>query len=189
VRSADNTITGWSFGGVVAYEISLQLAKMGIQVQGIVLIDSPSPINHVPLSDSVIDSVLTLESRTGAGSKLGRLVKTQFVMNAHMLGKYDPRATCGRCPTLVFLRSREGYNPPNILDVPNWLAHRKDPKLASAGWETIVGKPIRVIDIPGHHFQPFETSNVRDLCLLLIYITHMQSTLDRGSFPPHGRWM
>ena len=145
----------------MAYEVSLQLAKRGVQVQGVLLIDSPSPINHIPLSESVIDSVLALQTRR-AGSKLEGLVKAQFVMNARMLGKYNPRATSEHSPSLklVLLRSKEGYDPPSISGTPTWLTDRKNPKSASAGWETIAGEPIKVMDIPGHHFQPFEASHV-----------------------------
>ncbi|KAJ7605013.1 Alpha/Beta hydrolase protein [Roridomyces roridus] len=39
---------GWSFGGVAAYEIALQLANRGVAVKGIVLIDSPCPGDHNP---------------------------------------------------------------------------------------------------------------------------------------------
>lgn len=99
-------------------------------------------------------------------------MKAQFAMNARMLGKYNPRATSEPSPTLVLLRSKERYDPPNILDIPTWLVDRNDPKLASSGWETIAGAPIEVIDIPGHHFQPFETSHVRNMCLLFIPVTH-----------------
>lgn len=184
----DTTPIGWSFGGVVAYEVSLQLAKQGVRVQGVLLIDSPSPIDHVPLSDSVIDSVLSPEARK-SGNKLGKLVKAQFVMNTRMLGRYVPRTTDEYCPTLVFLRSREGYNPSNMLEVPAWLADRQDPKLISASWETIAGEPIKVIDIPGHHFQPFETSNVRDLLPSSQPCNSYAPNLDRRSFPTHSRWM
>ena len=160
VQSAHLINTGWSFGGVVAYEISVQLAKKGVEVRGILLIDSPCPINHVPLPDAVVDSVLALEGRR-SDSDLGRLVKAQFFLNSRMLGQYDPPKNDRRCPTLVLLRSKEGYDPPNISDVPTWLVDRNDPKVASAEWEMIAGEPIKVLDIPGHHFQPFEKANVR----------------------------
>ncbi|KAF8881857.1 beta-ketoacyl synthase [Infundibulicybe gibba] len=153
---------GWSFGGVAAYETSLQLAKKGIHVQGILLIDSPSPINHVPLSDSLIDSVVNLDARSAA-SELGRLVKTQFAMNARMLGRYSPHTTGGPCPPLVMLRSSEGYNPPGVADVPIWLADRSDPHLATVGWEELAKASVKILDIPGHHFQPFHPSNIGDV--------------------------
>lgn len=144
---------------MAAYETSLQLAKKGIKTQGILLIDSPSPINHVPLSDSLINSVVNLDSRS-ANSDLGRLVKAQFAMNARMLGEYDPRATGGSCPPLVLLRSSEGFNPSGVSDVPIWLANREDSKIATVGWDTLAPKPVEVLDIPGNHFTPFYPTNV-----------------------------
>jgi thioesterase domain-containing protein len=152
-------VPGWSFGGVAAYETALQLTKRGVRVQGLLLIDSPSPINHVPLSDALIDSVLNLEARS-AGSEIGRLMKAQFSMNARMLGEYDPHETGGPCPPIVLLRSREGYNPSRISDVPPWLSDRANVTLATAGWDTLCETPLKVLDIPGHHFQPFHPSNV-----------------------------
>ncbi|KAI0055306.1 polyketide synthase [Artomyces pyxidatus] len=150
---------GWSFGGVVAFEAARQLLKKGIAVKGVVLIDSPSPLNHVPLSDSLIDSVAKLDGRNTM-SDVGLLVKRQFQMNSRMLGKYDPLAGGGPYPPLVLLRSSEGYNPAGVVDVPLWLADRSDPRQAVAGWETIVGTSVKVIDMPGHHFNPFHTSNI-----------------------------
>jgi len=132
---------------------------MGIKTQGILLIDSPSPINHVPLSDALIESVVNLDSRS-ANSDLGRLVKAQFAMNARMLGKYNPYATRGTCPPLVLLRSSEGFNPSGVPDVPIWLADRSDPSIATAGWDSLASEPLKVLDIPGHHFTPFYPANV-----------------------------
>lgn len=50
---------GWSFGGIVAFEAARQLLAQGREVRGVLLIDSPSPIDHVPLSDSLIQGILS----------------------------------------------------------------------------------------------------------------------------------
>ncbi|KAA1479595.1 alpha/beta-hydrolase, partial [Dentipellis sp. KUC8613] len=150
---------GWSFGGVVAFEAARQLMKKGVAVKGVLLIDSPSPVNHVPLSDALLDSVAKLDGRN-AGTDIGRLVKTQFQMNSRMLGRYDPLAAGGPFPPIVLLRSSEGFNPAGVSDVPKWLADRSDRTQAAAGWEKVVGTSIKVLDIPGHHFQPFHPDNV-----------------------------
>ncbi|KAJ7160342.1 putative polyketide synthase [Mycena filopes] len=157
---------GWSFGGVAAYEIALQLTSRGVQVKGILIIDSPSPSNHVPLSDSLIDTVLDLDVRAGR-SELSALVKKQFSMNAHMLGKYVPHATASLCPPLVLLRSSEGYHPAGVAaaDVPVWLADRSDPQTSVAGWQSLAHCSVKVLDIPGHHFQAFHPSNIAELSL------------------------
>ncbi|PBK92884.1 putative polyketide synthase [Armillaria gallica] len=150
---------GWSFGGVAAYETALQLQKQGITVKGILLVDSPNPINHVPLSKSLIAAAVQLDSRSSA-SEVGQLVKKQFAMNAAMLKDYDPRATHGVCPPVVLLRSSEGFNPEGVADVPRWLADRSDAKNATTGWDTLTPSPVKVFDIPGNHFQPFTTANI-----------------------------
>jgi hypothetical protein len=63
----------------------------------------------------------------------------------------------------VFLRSSEGFNPAGVPDIPVWLSDRSDPRQAVAGWETVVGAPVSVYDIPGHHFEPFNSQNVSPL--------------------------
>jgi hypothetical protein len=100
---------------------------------------------------------MNLETRS-ANSELGSLVKTQFEMNARMLGKYNPYATGGVCPPLALLRSIEGYSPSNVADVPIWLSDRSNTSGAAAGWDTFA--TVQVLDIPGHHFQAFHPSNV-----------------------------
>ncbi|RDB14789.1 Non-reducing polyketide synthase terA [Hypsizygus marmoreus] len=163
-RSTGSLILGgWSFGGVVAYEIAHQLKKRGVQVQGILLIDSPSPINHVPLSNSLIDSVISLNSGT-SDSELRKLVKTQFTMNAGLLEEYQASAeNLHHCPPLVLLRSSEGFCPSGMYDVPLWLSNRSDPQDVSAGWESLAGGAVKVMDIPGDHFQPFHSSNIYEV--------------------------
>ncbi|KAJ6479893.1 putative polyketide synthase [Mycena vitilis] len=155
---------GWSFGAVVAYEIALQLTSRGIQVKGILLIDPPSPISSVPLSDSLIDTVIDLDPRM-AGSELGAMVKKQLSMNASMLGKYVPHATASVCPPLVLLRSSEGFKPAGVEGIPTWLSDRSDPHTSVAGWQSLAHCSVKVLDIPGNHFQPFRSSNIAEVSL------------------------
>lgn len=155
-------------------------------MKGILLIDSPSPIDHVPLSDSLIESVVNLDARSAA-SELAKLVKTQFAMNARMLGRYNPHSSGGTCPPLVMLRSSEGYNPPGVLDVPVWLSNRHDVGLATTGWDTLSSKPIEVFDIPGHHFQPFHPSNVRMIMSINLETVSNQFLTDKRCFAAHNR--
>ncbi|KIK52832.1 polyketide synthase [Collybiopsis luxurians FD-317 M1] len=150
---------GWSFGGVVAYEISLQLAKRNVEVKGVVLIDSPNPVGHTPLPNTLIKSVARYDRKTGP-VEIGRLVQTQFTMNANLLGSYDPFTTGGDCPPLAFLRSSTGYNEKSIAEIPSWLADRSDPGTAIEGWAVLSKNPIKMWDIPGHHFQAFDNNNI-----------------------------
>ncbi|THH20593.1 hypothetical protein EW146_g801 [Bondarzewia mesenterica] len=151
---------GWSFGGVVAFEAACQLLKKGACVKGVVLIDSPCPLNHVPLSDALLETVARLAGRNSE-SHVGRLVKNQFQINSRMLGRYNPISGSGPYPRLVLLRSEQGFKSAGISDMPRWLADRSNPHEAVAGWQSLVGEAVKAFDIPGNHFQPFHTSNTR----------------------------
>ena len=157
--------TGWSFGGIIAFEVARQLLNDGVAVKGVVLIDSPNPLNHVPLSDELIDSIVKLSDPSSASSnRISFLVKRQFQMNSQILFNYNPAMGSGPYPQPVLLRSREDYCPSGGLEVPEWLFRRSDvvDRLSAiAGWEKIVGAPVKCIDIEGNHFQPFQSPYVR----------------------------
>ena len=161
------SIIGWSFGGVVAYEIAKQLSVAGVEVKGLLLIDSPSPMNHVPLPTALLDRIAGLDARIQAGSEVHRLMKSQFEFNTQLLGRYSPKIDERFTPPkTAFLRSREGFNPSGLppgVVIPRWLSDRNNSKQIVDGWEKLVGQPVRVWDIPGHHFQPFDLSNVSNL--------------------------
>ncbi|KAJ3856279.1 polyketide beta-ketoacyl-synthase [Lentinula lateritia] len=158
--STGTILLGWSFGGVVAYEVALQLAKRGVNTKGIILIDAPNPIGHVPLSDTLIKTIARYDRKNGP-VEIGKLVRTQFAMNAQLLSAYDPHETGGVCPPLVFLRSESGYAAEGIqvADIPSWLLDRSDPSTTIAGWSEL-SSSVKVWDIPGHHFQAFDNTNV-----------------------------
>ncbi|KAJ3514348.1 hypothetical protein NLJ89_g2425 [Agrocybe chaxingu] len=154
-------IGGWSFGGVVAFEVAKTLHSRLVPVRGVVLIDSPDPFTHVSLPPSVIDSVLALKD---LDPEIISLCKHQFTMSDKLLSKYDPYETrnYGPPPQLMFLRSTDGFNlsPHNQENVPSWLSDRRRVASMTHGWELLAGAPIKVLDIPGNHFQPFEPQNV-----------------------------
>ncbi|KAF8330663.1 putative polyketide synthase [Amanita rubescens] len=157
---------GWSLGGIVAYEMCHQLRARGVDVRGILLIDAPDPLTHVPLPESVINSVVNLDSR-GHGTELKRRIKMQFNMNTKMLASFRPRSLDTSCPPMVYLRSRDGFYNPSIPDVPRWLSDRDDPDSATRGWRMLTSAPLMTLDIPGHHFNPFHATNVKEVSAVI----------------------
>ncbi|KAI5898805.1 ketoacyl-synt-domain-containing protein [Schizophyllum commune H4-8] len=151
---------GWSFGGVVAYEAACLLAAQGVAVRGVILIDSPSPSGHVPLSPEVIEVAIGLNGGVGAKT-LRPLLEAQFARNARLLAEYEPARNRVE-PRLAFLRCRDGFSSPSLTKgVPLWLADRSDDNQEIVGaWESHVGSPMKVWDIPGHHFEPFLPKNI-----------------------------
>lgn len=150
---------GWSFGGIVAFEVARQLRARSMIVKGIILIDSPSPLLHVPMPLALIKHVL--DDTGSAGPELRLLCKNQFITNAQLMNHYTPEALNNETLPVVFLSCKQPYNPPECSDVPAWFFDRGDPMSAVCGWDTIIGRSIEIFEIPGHHFAPFMPENVR----------------------------
>jgi thioesterase domain-containing protein/acyl carrier protein len=157
-KSDQIIIGGWSFGGVVAFETAKRLAQNGVRVHGIVLIDSPCPGKHVPLSSSVIDHVTKSHSR-GIDSGTISLFADQFKESSRMLSVYHPSREGKVEVPIVLLRSSEGYAPPG-LDVPSWLQHRGSESAVVGEWEALARSPVKTWSIPGDHFSPFNPENI-----------------------------
>ncbi|KAG1818621.1 putative polyketide synthase [Suillus subaureus] len=157
-KSDQIIIGGWSFGGVVAFETAKRLAQNGVRVRGIVLIDSPCPGKHVPLSSSVIDHVTMSHSR-GIDSGTISLVAEQFKESSRLLSVYKPSREGKLEVPIVLLRSSEGYAPPG-LDVPHWLQYRGSEGAVVGEWEALTRSPVKTWSIPGDHFAPFNPENI-----------------------------
>ncbi|KAI1131887.1 putative polyketide synthase [Nemania abortiva] len=158
-------VGGWSFGGVVAFEAARRLKEMGHAVIGVILIDSPPPIHHQPLSLRLIDAVVQQDNlpSTETGKAIQALIRKSFTACASLLGAFSPRTVAGLpVPSLYLLRSREGWryptNPHVMTDV--WIQDRSDPRAAVEGWEQLSQSKIRWEDIPGDHFRVFDKANV-----------------------------
>ncbi|MGE7828259.1 amino acid adenylation domain-containing protein [Paenibacillus sp. NPDC093718] len=45
-------VGGWSSGGLIAYEMAVQLQEQGRQVEGVIIVDSPAPLVHEPIEEA-----------------------------------------------------------------------------------------------------------------------------------------
>ncbi|KAG7451653.1 ketoacyl-synt-domain-containing protein, partial [Guyanagaster necrorhizus] len=153
---------GWSFGGVVGFEAARQLMKRGVPVKGVVLIDSPFPVDHVPSSNEFMAVTAGAFTR-GGRTPIGRMMWKQLQQNAPLLKTYDPRIAGGPYPPLVLLHNKEGIPPDAFLPypVPRWMSEKgMDPCLLADDWSGLVGASIKVIHLPGTHFTTFATPHV-----------------------------
>ena len=138
------------------------MMEEGLDVKGVVLIDAPCPVDHVPLPAALLDHVITQgkssRSETGTVGSISR----QFKKSSELLMGYSP-SSGGPHPRVAFLRSREGMKVESESvreKVPVWLADRDKPEATVSGWETLLKGKLRWWDIPGDHFQPFLPENV-----------------------------
>ncbi|KAF8549493.1 putative polyketide synthase [Imleria badia] len=160
---------GWSFGGVVAFEIARILIARGVRIQGVVLIDSPFPSAPPLLSDSLIDRLLRDQERT-LDSSMTALVVRQFKQSTALLDGYVPTVR-DAAVSLAFLRCTAGFFPDDVEDVPAWFRERDDAGRGGGWivepWGSLVGGAIPVWDVPGHHFEPLSRVHVEETSVQL----------------------
>ncbi|KAF8548684.1 alpha/beta-hydrolase [Imleria badia] len=160
---------GWSFEGVVAFEIARILIARGAKVQCVVLIDSPFPSAPPLLSDSLVEHLIRDKERT-VDSSTTALVVRQFRRNTALLDGYLPSAGDGEV-SLAFLRCTAGFCPDDVEDVPAWFCERDDAGRGGGWivepWGSLVGGAIPVWDVPGHHFEPFPRVHVEETSVQL----------------------
>lgn len=161
---------GWSIGGVIAFEVARQLIASGINVRGLVLIDSPHPETTTPLSQEVIDAAFSTKTSPTRAMELARSC-IQHATAA--LVEYDPLASPAKTvlpKKAVMLRSREAFNVQNVdfsSQSGKFLAERGDPATMVQEWERLLGTKVPVLDIPGNHFEPFDPRYVSIVSLVL----------------------
>lgn len=171
---------GWSFGGVVAFEVARRLLTRGHHIVGTVLIDAPAPLKHQPLPPAIIDAVTSIqESSRSASTEATRaaryFVRRSFASCANLLGsfqtpklpstrsQYMPHGSEAPIPRVFLLISQEGWRHPTDAAFMEhiWLQDRSDPRTSITGWETVTGcNSIPWVAIPGNHFQAFDPANI-----------------------------
>ena len=163
---------GWSFGGVLAFEVSRQLSKRGKTVKGVVLIDSPVPIDHQGLPAEVISYVLAKGSGgsgpraiSSAAKEARATIDTQFKRHASMLQNYHPLLASengAEDAPCVILRCVETLDTEKLCGVSYpWLSDSNFSKETVKKWEEVIGRHIPVIELECAHFDVFESSNIK----------------------------
>ena len=172
-------ISGWSFGGVVAFEAAQQLMANGFEVKGLILIDSPNPIDHEPLPNEVIASILKPSGQSHALTNNAAL-REEFQVNASLLEIYKAvsfsKTNRPRLKT-VMLRSQDVLDTESLCGVRyDWLSSQDARAAAIIDWEELVGGHVEVLPIPGNHFEAFLQKNVSSLSFryisLLVFSTN-----------------
>jgi thioesterase domain-containing protein len=156
---------GWSFGGVVAFETAQHLRRLGKDVKGVILIDSPCPKDHQPLPQEVVRHILKpmTANNNAASQKSAASVATQFEQHARMLGQYQPPKDTSDIP-YVMLQSELTFDTSGQCGVKYpWLEDQRARSQAIDGWQELLGRKVKTLKIPGDHFQPFTPECIGDV--------------------------
>jgi thioesterase domain-containing protein len=155
-------LIGWSFGGVVAFEVGCLMMKDGFDVKGVVLVDAPCPTDHVHLPATLVNHIVIQGNPSRSETEAMGTVKEQLRKSSELLRRHS-LSSDGPYPRVVFLRSREGVKAEsgsNQGKIPLWLADREEPETTTSGWGTLLKEKLKRWDLPGDHFQPFMPENV-----------------------------
>lgn len=133
-----------------------------IQANGLILIDTPFPVNHQALPDSITSYV---SGKYAPTTEYGRIqqerLQAQFQANANMLEYFDPPRSGLACQVLM-LRNSESFDSLGLCGVKYpWLANLEARNTALQQWKDLVKqKDAEVLNIPGNHFEVFLPKNV-----------------------------
>ncbi|CDO73915.1 hypothetical protein BN946_scf185016.g72 [Trametes cinnabarina] len=180
---------GWSFGGVVAFELVKQLERLGVPVKGLILIDAPAPQTQSPLPDWLINNLVTRilgpSSSTRAAHtddvqvewKQAEELAIQMRVSTRALVAYNPelRDMPTTRPTGVrvfYLRATDAVDEEMLSasggeELPErvraFLTKRGDDWTMSQ-WAKALGAPnVEVAEVPGDHFSMFDYANTQNL--------------------------
>jgi len=166
------TIGGWSAGGVVAYEVTRQLAELAKTnpgknwyVERLILIDAPCPIALEPLPSRLhhfFDEIGLLGTGTG---KTPTWLLPHFEYSIKALQDYEPvlmKDKPFQAPPTLLIWARDGVcknpddpRPPPQDDDPKsmkWLLENRT-DFGTNGWERLLGEEnCKMVSIDGNHF-------------------------------------
>lgn len=171
----------------MAFEAAQQLTALGVNVKGLVLIDSPSPLKHEPLPAAIISGITKSIGQLEHLSSASRFrLEEEFLSNASLLGIYEPesfpQATGSRLKTIM-LRSQETLDTESLWHVRyDWLSRQDTRDAAVFAWQKLVGGHVEVLPIPGNHFESFlkDKVSVSVAFLPLPCLSSLEQRTDQG---------
>lgn len=144
------SIGGWSFGGVVAYEMASIFKRENILVETVIMIDSfnLSRIKYKPCTeDDILYNLKALNIDPERAD--AKYFKSEFIHNEKLLMNYKPSPYYGKVALL------KAQNPTSAQDYMH--------KLPYNGWRVSKNMQFTKIIIPGDHNQFFSSIYIKDL--------------------------
>ncbi|PWN49478.1 ketoacyl-synt-domain-containing protein [Violaceomyces palustris] len=158
-------VGGWSFGGVVSYEMVRQLTRSGIKVEALLLLDSPCPQKMPALPHTIIDWALGSNALAGLGIKKFSPTMTEHFRKAiSTLSQYNPPSLGSELGLKVALLTAVqgvGADPKEVVntnETVEWLfSSRKG--LGAHGWDKLCSQEsVDVVEFEANHFTMMERS-------------------------------
>lgn len=175
---------GWSAGGFFALETTRKFLEQGDEVQNVVLIDSPCPLDHEPMPLELLECLLIHNVVGGKtcpdarGVALTRL-RESFQRTIKALKRYRPSpldANRYPLPKTAIIWAKDGVEealPSDDVDrlldgssIARFLLERRN-DCGPCGWEKLTSGEIISSFIIGHHFSIVQKPFCSELSRLL----------------------
>jgi amino acid adenylation domain-containing protein len=171
-------VAGWSFGGIVAYEIATQLLGVGETVGFVGMYDSGAPIHRSAADLLQVDEVTALMTVTGHEPQATLDLLTPLaaardldgmILVCRRLGLISPdidEETVYRYLRVCAanLRAKARYLPTrNGLAVTMFCSADAVNTDQTLGWGALLDTEITVYNVPGNHVTMVQTPHVHDL--------------------------
>ncbi|MFI6019882.1 amino acid adenylation domain-containing protein [Streptomyces sp. NPDC051287] len=190
---------GWSFGGVVAFEMAVRLERAGREVGALVLLDSPVPGSADLVGD---EDVL---SRFGADAGLSsdemddlddNALIAALVRQSHQDGRLPDRIESTAVRRMVEVARANGeaagrYRPGavvhadvHLLTVSESHPTLKSPDVDPGAWQALTRGRVRTVPVPGNHHDMVHPPHVAELAARIAEIVGPHQTAGRPAGPP-----
>ncbi|KAJ5379344.1 polyketide synthase [Penicillium cosmopolitanum] len=168
---------GWSAGGVLAYAVACQLIEIEEEIEALLLIDSPCPINLQPLPSELLHFVDSLGLLGVQGSAPNWLIP-HFEASVRNLADFIPYPMDPEeAPRTHIIWASDGLvSESDEKQFPRSDAEAKSVKfllddrqsLGTYGWEKLIGSEnISVEFMEGNHFTMIREPKVKQLPTIL----------------------
>ncbi|ASS75391.1 hypothetical protein CIG75_10575 [Tumebacillus algifaecis] len=177
---------GWSFGGVVAFEMARQLQASGEEVAMLALFDSFAPVSLYRRSAAKGDADLLhgflRDLLATAGSEAGGQLEQLFTAHGTLDGLWPSLRAQGMAPEELDLpglkklfrlyeanvRAQEQYAPAQSVSVRTLLLLANGGALdaddhPTLGWSTLIDAPIQLASAAGDHYALLQAPDVEVL--------------------------
>ncbi|KAF1976212.1 putative polyketide synthase [Bimuria novae-zelandiae CBS 107.79] len=158
---------GWSAGGVIAYEMTLQLLAAGEKVDSLVFLDSPCPIGLEPLPSRLHDFFAEIGLiGSDDGAKIPDWLLPHFSSSIKALDEYNPQpipaSAAARAPKVLAIWAKHGVcrypdSPrPEVRGDESksmkWLLNNRT-DFGPNGWDGLLkGSQFTFEKVDGNHF-------------------------------------
>lgn len=143
-------LAGYSFGGLIAYEMALELKKRNEEVQGLILLDTGNPQFYFKRGN--LKKLLEKSSlNKRINKRINQFVKRKYIFALLLLGKRIPVSLRNMYILDKYKKLSKRYHP-QVIDI-NVLLFRATENLCierNLGWEGLIDN-LEIVDLKGSH--------------------------------------